>query len=419
MADDSGQQDDVFRLPSLVGAVSSVPGGVSLFAIDRDRIVHSTYYDPRVLRPEWGPWFPIRPELRPSYWSGAWSSAGTGGGQGGMGLGGVGAVSTVPGGISLFAIDGAGVVWSTYFDPRLAHAGWEPWFAIHPEQRFAPLDGGVSGGISPATLATVSTVPGGISLFATDIDGVVNSTYFDPRVTKPDWVSWFPIHPEKRFWPIGPVTAVSSVPGGVSLFAVDRDGIVMSTYYDPRQANPDWVPWFPIHGDHRFRGIGTKVVLAVSSVPGGLSLFVLDGNGTVWSSYFDPRFPNANWVSWFPIHPDQGILALSGLVSSAPGGISLFALDQSGSVVSTYFDPRAANPSWVPWFSIHPETNFLGGQSPVAASTVPGGISLFAVGNDHAVWSSYYDPRDANPRWVPWFAIHPEKKFERLVGSFR
>jgi hypothetical protein len=31
---------------------------------------------------------------------------------------------------------------------------------------------------------------------------------------------------------------VSSVPGGVSLFVIDRDGAVQSTYFDPRVANP-------------------------------------------------------------------------------------------------------------------------------------------------------------------------------------
>jgi hypothetical protein len=406
-----------FRLPALIAAVSSVPGGMSLFGIDQDHNVLSTYYDPRGPNPQWVPWFPISPGPRFSYWSNNHSAAGTGSGSSGMHAGEVAAVSSLPGGISLFALDVYGVLWSSFFDPRLPVPSWTEWFQIRPERKLP--DAIIGGRLMRNGVTAISSVPGGVSLFNADIDGVVHSTYFDPRVPNPHWVEWFPIRPEQRLRPLSIVSAVSSVPGRISLFGQNSDGVVVGAHFDPSVAN-EWIGWYPIRPERTFQG---GVVLAVSSVPGSISLFVQDfqdGSTTVSSTYFDPQVAN-EWVEWFPIHAEQEILRCWSAVSTVSGGVSLYGTDLNSKVITTHYDPRVANPHWVDWFPIHPEQDILaewiGFPPPCAVSSIPGGVSLFTVGTEFSVWSTYFDPRAVN-EWVEWFPIHPEQKFEHFLKVY-
>jgi hypothetical protein len=73
----------------------------------------------------------------------------------------------------------------------------------------------------------------------------------------------------------------------VSLFVVDPDAAVQSTYYDPRVAEPGWANWFRLSDTNKIN-LGTSIA-AVSSVPGGVSLFLVDADRAVQSAYYDPR----------------------------------------------------------------------------------------------------------------------------------
>jgi hypothetical protein len=44
----------------------------------------------------------------------------------------------------------------------------------------------------------------------------------------------------------------NGIGAGVSLFATGTDGLVRSTCYDPRVANPQWAPWFSLPADQPF-----------------------------------------------------------------------------------------------------------------------------------------------------------------------
>lgn len=135
--------------------------------------------------------------------------------------------------------------------------------------------------------AAASSVPGGVSVFVVDRGGAVQSTYYDPRVANPRWADWFRIGEPGRVASSTNVTAVSSVPGGVILFAADRRGAVQSSYFDPRVAQPRWVDWFNLSEPGKVAS-GTDVA-AVSSVPGGVSVFVVNPADAIQSAYFDPR----------------------------------------------------------------------------------------------------------------------------------
>jgi hypothetical protein len=172
-----------------------------------------------------------------------------------------------PGTYLLFALDTDGVPSPGVFVRIPAPAHWTRFFWLSkPELVRRGTD-----------VAAVSSVPGGVSLFVVDRDGAVQSSYYDPRVPQPRWTDWFRLGEPGKVAVDTHVAAVSSVPGGVSLFVVDRDFAVQSTYYDPRVANPQWADWFRLSGAGK-AAAGTSIA-AVSSVPGGVSLFVIDRDG--------------------------------------------------------------------------------------------------------------------------------------------
>jgi hypothetical protein len=160
----------------------------------------------------------------------------------------------------------------------------------------------------------------------------------------------------------------------------------------------DWQPWFPL-GPNTFPG--ASPVTALSTKPGGTSLFILGLDGRVWSTFFDPE--NPGWQPWFAIGANTFPAgAKVTALSTKPGGTSLFILGLDGRVWSTFFDPQ--NSGWQPWFALGPNT-FPAGAAVAALSTKPGGTSLFVPGSDGRVWSTFFDPQ--NPGWQPWFALGP------------
>jgi hypothetical protein len=70
-------------------------------------------------------------------------------------------------------------------------------------------------------------------LFVIDPQGAVQSSYFDPRVTNPQWAPWFHLTEGRAAHPSAAVSVVSSIVGRASLFFVDPNAAVQSIYFDP------------------------------------------------------------------------------------------------------------------------------------------------------------------------------------------
>jgi hypothetical protein len=296
------------------------------------------------------------------------------------------AISPIQGGVSLFAGSTNGDVLSAFFDPRYGNA-WSRWFSLGGRDVLAPN----------AKVAAVSSVPGGASLFVVGKDGAVWSAHFDPRVANPVWSNWYSLGGKVR--PGNSIAAISSIEGGVSLFVVGLDGAVYTNFFDPRVANAQWSGWLALGGAVR---LNTEIA-AVSSKPGGVSLFIVGVDGTVSSKYFDPDVANAVWSEWFAMgakaHEDASVAA----VSSMRGGVSIFMVGLDDNVWSTYYDPRIPNATWAPWFSLG--GNVRSNRDIAAISSVEGGLSLFTKREDGYVQRAYYDPRVANANWSDWFAV--------------
>ena len=121
--------------------------------------------------------------------------------------------------------------------------GWQPWFQIHPEVMFDPN----------GRLTALWRNDKHLDLFAVGADGVVRSIWYDqaePAGYRPQ--GWLDIHPEAKFKPNAPITAVWNGDTHLDLFATDGDGVVWSIWYDqgePAGYRPQG--WFQIHPETR------------------------------------------------------------------------------------------------------------------------------------------------------------------------
>ena len=109
-------------------------------------------------------------------------------------------------------------VWTTFFPGVQQSTQWNEWFAL--DDRAIPQG---------ASIATLSTARGGTSLYVVDLDGKVSANFFPPPDAAPQWSGWFALG-EKGFPSGSTVTALSTRPGGTSLYVLGDDGQVWTNF---------------------------------------------------------------------------------------------------------------------------------------------------------------------------------------------
>jgi hypothetical protein len=211
--------DKVFRPGSNVTASSLSEGATSLYILGQeDGLVWSNFFPHNG---DWSGWFNLGPNSFP---------------QGST----ITALSTVPGGTSLYVTGrdeghGGGRVWSKAFpDPQ--HPGqWADWRPIG-DKVFRP----------GSNVTALSLSEGATSLYILgQEDSRVWNNFFPDLDTAPFWRLHWSVWSDQRLWPSNitfpqgsTITALSTVPGGTSLYVTGRDegfdGKVWSTSFDPR-----------------------------------------------------------------------------------------------------------------------------------------------------------------------------------------
>ena len=285
-----------------------------------------------------------------------------------------------PGYYLLFVVNNSGV-------PSVAKfihldLAWEPWFALGPNT--FPLG---------SEVAAVSTAPGGTSLFVVGLDeghggGRVWTNSFPDPAHPNQWVGWRPLG-DNVFRPGSPVTALSLARGATSLYLTGLDGQIWSNFF-PRAARLVGLvrPW-PQHLPARFAGGGGE-------------------HRTRWNKPFRGRARRRAWrrsgldklISRSCPSQSMGGLAAA-RQQRVPAG---FARHRSQSRAWCH-EPLPdgsrrpdmeqllpiGRPDWSGWFALGPNTFPLGSEV-AAVSTEPGGTSLFVVGLDSQVWSTFFSP---------------------------
>src|SRR5450631_2547902 len=99
--------------------------------------------------------------------------------------------------------------------------------------------------------------------------------------------------------PMQKLTALWNGSRHLDLFATDRSGRVVSSWWEP---GCGWQAWFPIHAESG-KAAGAQPVTAVWSNPQHLDLFMTDSQGRVLSTWWEGA---KGWQAWFPIHAVKG-----------------------------------------------------------------------------------------------------------------
>ncbi|MBV9647440.1 MAG: hypothetical protein JO043_08260 [Candidatus Eremiobacteraeota bacterium] len=280
--------------------------------------------------------------------------------------------------------------------------GWVPLFSIHAETTTR------AGAAVNALWASDSH----LDVFIIDVQGVLQSIWWDRSAAtgyRPE--GWFPIHPEHRFPPGAPVTAVWANQDHLDLFVVDSQGVVQSIWWDraePAGYRPQG--WFPIHSETTLPA-GAPVT-ALWANGDHLDLFGADTSGVVRSIWWDRSEPSGyRPQGWFDIHPETRT-SPGGYITaewSSPNHLDLFMVSTDSAVSSIWWDrsePSGYRPQG--WFAIRAERRFeLGAE--VLALWVPGPqkkhLDLFTVGSDGVVLSIWWDAQQGGYRPEGWFPI--------------
>ena len=303
--------------------------------------------------------------------------------------GSVTALSTRPGGTSLFVIAEDGQVWSRFFPDPDHPNQWSPWFALGPNEFPAG-----------SRVTAVSTGPGGTSLYVLGFDGQVWTRFFPDPQHRDQWSPWLPLGPNV-FPAESSVTALSTVPGGTSLYAIAFDEQVWTRFFPDAEHPGEWSAWLPL-GPNKY--CSSAFLSAVSTAEMNTGLYVVGFDRQVWTRFFpDPQRPR-EWSGWFPLGPNvfpagSPVTALS----TRPGGTSLFVIGFDGQVWSRFFpDPSHPN-DWSSWFPLGPNV-FPSGSRVDALSTGIGKTSLYVVGFDGRIWSRFF-PGPRADTWSDWFHL--------------
>jgi hypothetical protein len=238
-------------------------------------------------------------------------------------------------------------------------------------------------GTAPQRITALWTSNGEhLDLFSTDRDGAAVSSWWEKGC---GWQPWFTIQPVSgQFQPGQPIAALWNGPGHLDLFSVDKQGRVVSTWWEGGES---WQAWFAIHPEG-MSAIPGQAVTPLWNGPTHLDLFLTDRSGHVASTWWEP---GKSWQPWFLIHaestraaPGQEVTALW----NGPQHLDLFMTDESGRVVSTWWEKARG---WQPWFAIHPDTGSAAPGQPVIALWAAGGrhLDLFMTDREGRVQSTW------------------------------
>lgn len=215
---------NVFRPGSTVTALSTAPNATSLYMTGLDGQVWTNFFPTPFGGAQWSGWLPLGPNTFPAQAT-------------------VTAIGATPGGTSLYLVGfdeghGGGRVWTRFFpDPRRPRQ-WTDWF---------PLGNNV---FRPGSKVTaLSTAPGATSLYVIGLDGQVWTNFF-PSPIAGQWSGWMPLGPN-TFPMQATVAAISTTPGGTSLYVIGLDegrggGRVWSRFFPDPDHPTQWTSWFPL-----------------------------------------------------------------------------------------------------------------------------------------------------------------------------
>ncbi len=235
---------------------------------------------------------------------------------------------------------------------------------------------------------------GGNSVLCPTISGFMGFTQFSGWSGTQGWNSI------GGFFPPGcPITSLTRMPGLLDLFVIGNDGVVYTSWWSEGHL------WSGLNGWRNIGGAfppGARVA-AVARTPNNLDLFVCGNDGRVYTSWWistsDWSGLNNNWRSLGGFFPKGNQVTA---VSRTSNNLDLFIVGGDGAVYTSWWMNTAD------WSGINNNWRNLGGtflsSTRVAAvARTPNNLDLFICGNDGQVYTSWWS---SNADWSgigkPW-----------------
>ena len=288
--------------------------------------------------------------------------------------------------IDAFGIANDGRVYTSWFTD-----GVSDWSGVNDAWRNV-------GGVFPsgARVSAVARKPGQLDLFVVGGDGRAYTSWWTEGVT--DWSGigdrWRNVG--GTFPPGAPVSALARKSGQLDLFVVGRDGRVHTSWWTEGVTD-----WSGIRD--RWRDIGGRFptgapVSAVARKSGQLDLFAVGRDGRVYTSWWTDGVTDWSGIGdrWRNIGGTFPAGAPVSAVARKSGQLDLFVVGGDGRVYTSWWTDGVSD-----WSGIGDRWRNIGGTFPAGApvsavARKPSQLDLFVVGNDGHIYTSWWTERGAD-----------------------
>jgi hypothetical protein len=304
------------------------------------------------------------------------------------------------------AADGLSSTWKLTTDSR---SDWAPWFD------FLAYRGALPAAVREVAMAPLSD--GRLQSWVVTATGGVFCTWKETTDPDSEWASWFDFLAYR-----GALTGTARQialgrlsDGRLESFVVTQEGGVFTTWQVGADPNAEWAPWADFLAEAGAVAGGVRQV-AVAPLPDGrLELWAVTQSGGILSSWKETPDPNANWAQWFDFLAYRpGLPAPVRQVAMAPlqdGRLEAWAVTSNGDLFSTWKVDTDPNADWEPWMDFIAEVGAL--PAPVRSVTVAplsdGRLTVWVVTTTGGVYATSKVNADPNGNWGPWanFLLEP------------
>jgi hypothetical protein len=309
----------------------------------------------------------------------------------------IAAVTRLNGALDAFWIGPDGSIDTTWANPKLDDAKWHPPFSIAPARAARP----------GAAIAAVTRLNGALDAFWIGPDGSIDTAWANPKLDDAKWHSPFRIVPGGAARSDSPIAAVTRLHGALDVFWIGRDGSLNTSWANPELDDAGWHSPFPITPARAARP-GSPIA-AVTRLNGALDAFWIGPDGSIHATWASPKLDDANWHPPFAIappdaaRPDSPLAAVIGL----HGALEVFWIGPDGSIDTTWANPKRDDAKWHVPFAIAP-ANAAAPDSPLAAvADQHGARDVFWIGPDGAIHTTWANAELDAAKWLPALAISP------------
>jgi hypothetical protein len=136
----------------------------------------------------------------------------------------------------------------------------------------------------------------------------------------------------------------------LDIFAVANDGTIQTAAWKDKGASSKWSGWWKIKTGTALPGSAVGVV---SRAPGKLDVFVVRGDGGVYTAAWAANIADGKWQGWWRI---QSLVAAPGALVSAVARdsekLDVFVIGNG--VYTAAWDKNVSNGNWRGWWLIAP-----------------------------------------------------------------